>query len=72
MKTFGFVAAFVAGSVSAFPHMDLLTGPLAANALQKRATAPQGAGALPLVPPPFNAKAQYVSTTGVNKVWMRL
>lgn len=29
---------------------------------------PQGAGALPLVPPVFDAEAQYVSTTGDHAV----
>lgn len=30
---------------------------------------PQGAGALPLVPPPFDAAKQYVSNKGQYKVW---
>lgn len=56
------LAAFGA-PVAAFPH--LLQEALERELLVKRQTvAPQGAGALPLVPPPFNATAQYVSNTG--------
>lgn len=73
MKTFTIVTALLAGNVIAFPkNMDMLTGPLAAEALRAKraisATAPQGAGALPLTPPPFDAKSQYISTTGAHKV----
>lgn len=75
MKTISLLAALLAGNAIAFPHMDLLTGPLAANAHKKSiaakrqsTTAPQGAGALPAVPPPFDAAAQHVSTTGQYKV----
>jgi hypothetical protein len=75
MRTFTLLAAFLAGNAIAFPHMDLLTGPLAANAHQRLhatkrqidSTAPQGTGALPLTPPPFDAASQHVSTTGTHK-----
>ena len=75
MKTFTLLTAFLAGNVAAFPkNMDMLTGPLAAEALKLKrqisSTAPQGAGALPLTPPPFDAKSQYVSNTGAHKVRM--
>ena len=69
MKFLTLVTAFAASNVAAFPHMDLLTGPLAANALNKRqSNPPQGAGAMPLTPPPFDAKSQYVSNKGAHKV----
>ncbi len=74
MKTSTVIAAFLAGGVAAYPNMDKMTAPLAAKAYEqarKRAIdpkAPQGAGALPLVPPPFDAKSQFVSTTGDHKV----
>lgn len=59
-----------ASNVVAFPHMmDKLLDPLARDALVKRIASPQGAGALPLVPPPFDAKAQYVSNQGDHKVF---
>ena len=69
----------MASYAAAFPNMDKMTAPLAARAYAKAqaakrqidATAPQGAGALPLVPPPFNAKAQYVSNKGTHKVGQR-
>lgn len=74
MKSFAVLASLLAGA-SAFPQMmDALTAPLAARALDdsasldKRAAPPQGAGAMPLVPPPFDAKSQYVSNKGTHKV----
>merc|ERR1712014_384667 len=82
MKTFTTVAisaAFLASNVHAFPTMamDALTEPLKADAFNVKRTAeiharqgaapPQGAGALPAIPPPFDAKAQYVSNQGKYK-----
>ncbi|RMY15180.1 hypothetical protein D0868_01033 [Hortaea werneckii] len=82
MKTFTTAAisvAFLASNVHAFPTMamDALTEPLKADAFNVKRTAeiharqgaapPQGAGALPAVPPPFDAKAQYVSNQGKYK-----
>lgn len=74
MKSFAVLSSVLAGA-SAFPQMmDALTAPLAARALgdaatlERRASPPQGAGALPLVPPPFDAKSQYVSNQGTHKV----
>nr|POF15021.1 aromatic peroxygenase [Quercus suber] len=64
--SFTATAVLVANAV-AFPAMDQLTAPVLQNArLNSRAAnvAPQGAGALPLTPPPFDAKAQYVSNKG--------
>ncbi|USW58157.1 Putative chloroperoxidase [Septoria linicola] len=69
MKSFA-VTGLMASSVMAFPAMmDVLTAPLIENAHTKRAAiaSPQGAGALPLAPPPFDAKAQYVSNQGDHK-----
>ncbi|KAI9725488.1 MAG: hypothetical protein M1828_003159 [Chrysothrix sp. TS-e1954] len=60
MKTFASsaaAAAFLASNVAAFPTINLDA---------KRALAPQGVGALPLVPPPFDASRQYVSNTGAH------
>ncbi|KAF2726154.1 hypothetical protein K431DRAFT_214138 [Polychaeton citri CBS 116435] len=48
--------------------MDALTAPLAEDGLRRRQVAPpQGAGAAPATPPPFDAKAQYVSNQGDHK-----
>jgi len=66
--------AFLAGQVAAFPRfaMDALTAPLAADVAYKRVmarqstTAPQGAGALPLTPPPFDASEQLISVSGAH------
>jgi hypothetical protein len=72
MKTTSIFAAFLAGNAAAFPTMDMFTGPLAAEAQRMKrqidASAPQGAGALPLVAPAFDAKTQHISTTGKYKV----
>lgn len=75
MKSFTFSAvnaALLAGNAFAFPHlaMDSLTAPIAADVAYKKllerqsTTAPQGAGALPLTPPPFDAASQLISTSG--------
>lgn len=73
MKGYTLLAAALAGNAVAFPHMDFLTGPIAAHAhthakakRQIDASAPQGAGALPLTPPPFDAQSQYVSNKGAH------
>lgn len=76
MKLFALTMAVLATNVAAFARMDALTGPLAAHAhahaqwgkRQINAAAPQGAGALPLVPPLFDAKTQYVSNKGAHAV----
>lgn len=68
----------LAGTVAAFPfRMDELVAPLKTNeAFQefkraklegRAATPPQGAGALPATPPPFDAATQYVSNQGTHK-----
>lgn len=71
------VAALLASNVAAYPGMmgmDRLTAPLAEQAYKNRnkrqvdAAAPQGVGALPLTPPPFDAASQYVSNTGAYAV----
>lgn len=74
MKTFtanALTLAALASRVTAFPAMamDALTEPLQADLLTKRQTAaaPQGVGALPLVPPPFDPELQYVSNKGKYK-----
>ncbi|WPH01539.1 Hypothetical protein R9X50_00438500 [Acrodontium crateriforme] len=74
MKTFALSAALLASQVAAFPKMDMRamealmtpeTMKLAREIHQRRDVAPpQGAGAMPLVPPPFDAASQYVSTSG--------
>lgn len=60
-------------NVSAYPgQMDSLMGPIYAEAYKQNfkrqidATAPQGTGALPATPPPFDAAAQYVSNQGIH------
>ncbi|KXL42991.1 hypothetical protein M433DRAFT_156311 [Acidomyces richmondensis BFW] len=71
MKTAAGLALLI-GHAAAFPRfaMDALTAPLAADVAYKRVmarqstTAPQGAGALPLTPPPFDASEQLVSVSG--------
>ncbi len=73
MKLTSIVAALMATNVAAFPHMDTMTAPLKASAynkLMRRAisrNAPQGKGALPVTPPPFDAKSQYISNKGAHK-----
>jgi hypothetical protein len=64
-------SALLATGAAAFPNMDDMTAPLREMAMleaRQNRLAPQGVGALPLVPPPFNAAAQRVSTTGNNRV----
>ncbi|CAK4007144.1 aromatic peroxygenase-like [Lecanosticta acicola] len=66
--------ALLASNVAAFPYMiDKLVAPLADNArfqkykreqAEERAVHGTGVGALPLVPPPFDAATQYVSNQG--------
>lgn len=64
------VAALAVANVDAFPSlMTSGNSPLVKNALANRQAAaapPQGAGAMPNTPPPFDASAQRVSTTGAN------
>lgn len=75
MKTAAGLALLI-GHAAAFPRfaMDALTAPLAADVAYKRVmarqstTAPQGAGALPLTPPPFDASEQLVSVSGEHAV----
>ena len=60
-------------SVVAFPSLNLENNRHTQHAvnLGKRqilGAPPQGAGALPLLPPLFDASAQYVSTTGEHAV----
>ena len=64
------ISGLVAGA-AAFPHLldlETLNG-IAAERLAGRAIGapPQGAGALPATPPPFDAKLQYVSNQGDHK-----
>lgn len=54
--------ALAATPISAFPH--LMSGAFQEELAKRQIAAPQGVGALPLTPPPFNATAQYVSTKG--------
>lgn len=56
---YSLATAALVGAASAFPNIKTFG--------EKRALVPpQGAGALPLVPPPFDPKAQFVSTTGTH------
>lgn len=74
MRTSTVITALAAGNLAyAFPkNMDFMTAPLREEAVRRfaeakrsvDAAAPQGAGALPATPPPFDAKSQYISTTG--------
>lgn len=71
MKVTTLNVALLASGAAAFPAMmDALTAPLAAEAANLRRAidlaAPQGAGALPASPPPFDAKAQYISNQGAH------
>lgn len=68
MKSFA-LTGLLASTAAAFPAMmDQLTGPLVENALTKRQGAPpQGAGALPAAPPPFDAKLQLVNNQGEHR-----
>lgn len=67
------IAAVAASHVvHAFPKMDEMTAPLRAEALKRLvdakrsidASAPQGAGALPSITPPFDAAEQLISVSG--------
>lgn len=72
MKTFTFsvATAILASSASAFPAMlannEQWSPWTAPSPHEKRQllNPPQGAGALPLTPPPFDAASQHVSNTG--------
>ena len=77
---FAILSGLLAGTAmsAAVPNMDDLLSSLSADALkdihtrgiearQINAAAPQGVGALPLVPPPFNAAQQLVKNTGEYK-----
>ena len=63
--------ALLASTVASFPHMKVDYSPFEANPHDKRQLlgigSPQGTGALPLVPPPFDAKSQRVETTGEHE-----
>ncbi|KAM3415965.1 hypothetical protein BST61_g9455 [Cercospora zeina] len=76
---FTLLSGLLAGTAmsAAVPNMDDILSPLTANAFrdiharslderQNRA-APQGEGALPFTPPPFNAEQQRVPNTGANQ-----
>ncbi|KAF7192099.1 Dothistromin biosynthesis peroxidase dotB [Pseudocercospora fuligena] len=83
MKTVGVTALMAGAAMAWPMNMDMITGGLQADAQAKWLEArdmlensiaerqaiasPQGAGALPLTPPPFDAKAQYVSNQGDHK-----
>lgn len=72
MKSFIAVSSLaLVAQVSCFPHlanMDSMTEVLREEALSKRqASPPQGAGALPATPPPFDAKSQRIDITGSHK-----
>lgn len=80
-------AGLLATNVAAFPHMmDKLVAPLADDAVfqklkgrhtgsssldARQAASDQGAGALPLTPPPFDAELQYVSNQGAHAVCLQ-
>nr|POE51617.1 aromatic peroxygenase [Quercus suber] len=68
-------AALLVGNVAAFPRaaMDSLTAPLLKEFMQpaeiarrQAGDAPQGEGALPSTPPPFDAAAQLIDVTGAH------
>jgi len=60
--TAAFSLALCAPVVSAFPRA------MYEIAARQAITRPQGGAPLPLVPPPFDAKVQYVSNKGQYKV----
>lgn len=62
-------AALLVGGAAAFPsNMDSLLEPAMREAVAEKKRqlvgGPQGDGALPLVPPPFDAERQFVSNQG--------
>lgn len=68
-------AATLAGHVAAFPHMAMRSeGEVVAadvaykRLLERQSSPPQGSGALPLTPPPFDAASQLVDVTGEHAV----
>lgn len=76
---FAILSSLLAGTAmsAAVPNMDDLLNPLTADAFKKfhargidarqNKLAPQGVGALPATPPPFDPVAQRVSNTGANR-----
>lgn len=58
-STSGALALFVSNA-AAFPAMS-------EEVFRRAAAAPQGAGFLPVIPPPFDAESQHVSTTGTHE-----
>lgn len=68
MKINALNAVMLAGSAVAFPTMQALEALAKLNARQIDPAAPQGAGALPSTPPPFDAAAQHVDISGVHQV----
>lgn len=69
MKSGSLTAGLLASSVAAFPHLfDKLGASHPVELRQINPSSPQGTGALPLVPPPFDAAAQRVSVSGANRV----
>lgn len=71
MKHFATLSGLaLAAKVSCFPHlaMDSMTDAIRDEALSKRQSAPpQGAGALPLVPPAFDAEDQLIDVSGEHE-----
>lgn len=83
MKSIAATALMASAAMAWPMNMEMLTGPLQEGAREKWLAArdlleagiterqavasPQGAGALPRTPPPFDAQAQLVSTSGQYK-----
>lgn len=62
----------LASTAMAFPTMEALASLAELNVRSIDPSAPQGQGAFPLVPPPFDAAAQLVDVSGTHSVSITL
>lgn len=70
MKFNALNVAMLASSAMAFPTLDALDTLMKINGRQ--ISSPQGKGALPSTPPPFDAAAQLVDVSGNHSVSMTI
>lgn len=69
MKSHAFTVGLLASTAAAFSHLiSKLGAPQPIAARQINLAAPQGEGALPSVPPPFDAALQRISDSGEHKI----
>lgn len=71
MKFTALNVAMLAGCAVAFPTMNNLEALAQLNAREIDPAAPQGKGAAPATPPPFDAAAQRIDVSGEHSVCRR-